>query len=156
MITKLILLLTLVSYSMVVSQSFMYIISLRQVQLKMQGPSYVELRKLLDIVMKANFKYVVYIALLCNLLLIVVLSGEPGSISFISAVVAFAALVIDTLITIKGSFPINSIINNWEPNSLPSDWQAYRSKWLQVFGYRQMANIVGFLSLLVGLVFNAR
>ena len=154
--TRILLLLTLVSYSIIVGQSYMYIIALKNVQNSMQANSYIELRKLLDAGFMANFKWVVYAALLTNLLLVISTIKNPGSLLFITAAIAFVALIIDTFLTVKGNLPINSLINGWSPENYPADWATYRTKWLNIFRYRQVANITGFISLLIGAVFGTK
>jgi len=156
MTTKIIILLTLLAYSMIVSQSFMYILALKNVQLHLDANSYTELRKLIDTAMRSSFKYVIYAALLGNLLLVISTAKNPGSLLFITAVIAFVALVADTLLTVKGSLPINDVINTWKPDNIPANWADYRAKWLAVFQYRQIANIAGFVSLVLGVVFGSK
>ena len=156
MTNKILLLLTLLAYSMVVSQSFMYLLSLKTVQLNLDAEAYTQVRKLIDSSMRANFKYVIYAALLATLLLAVLSAKNPGSLLFISSVIAFIALVLDVLIMMKGNLPINDVINTWTAGNIPADWTSYRDQWLQLFGYRQMASIVGFLSLLIGAVWGTK
>lgn len=156
MTLKIILLFTLHAYSMIVSQSFMYMLALKEVQFSLEANPYVELRKLIDTSMRSNFKYVIYAALLGNLLLLVSTAKNPGSLLFVVALIAFVALVVDTLLTVKGNLPINDIINTWEPGSAPTNWADYRAKWFAIFQYRQVANIIGFVSLLIGAVFGTK
>ena len=151
--TKLLLFLTLIAYSIIVAQSFMYIIALKDVQNRMGAGSYIELRKLLDNSFRANFKFAVYAALVFNLLLVVSTSKYTGSLLFISSLIAFIALITDTLLTVKGNLPINGLINTWTVQSYPENWVTYRAKWLQIFQYRQIANITGFTCLLAGTIF---
>ena len=153
---KIILLSTLLAYSIIVSQSFMYILALKNVQLNLEVSSYTELRKLIDTSMRSNFKYVIYAALLTNLLLVVSTIKNPGSLLFISATIAFVALIADTLLTVKGNLPINDIINTWSSDSYPTNWTDYRAKWFNIFQYRQIINIVGFVTLLIGAVFGSK
>lgn len=153
MITKITLLITLLAYSIIVSQSFMYILSLRRTQLNFSVNAYIEFRKLIDANMRKNFRYPVYASLLANLLLLLLTIQNPTSMIFITGAIAFIALVIDTLITVKGNLPVNDIINGWSVDNYPENWTDYRLKWLQLFQYRQIANISGFLSLLIGAVF---
>ncbi|MBA4057978.1 MAG: hypothetical protein C0490_24895, partial [Marivirga sp.] len=103
MITKIILLFALLSYSIIVSQSFMYILSLKYAQLNLTLRSYIELRKLLDASMRSKFRYAVYAALLTNLILVISAAKDPDSLLFIAAAIAFVALVLDTVITLKGN-----------------------------------------------------
>jgi hypothetical protein len=156
MTTKILLLSTLLAYSIIVSQSFMYILALKDVQLNLEAGPYTELRKLIDTAMRSNFKYVIYAALLANLLLVISTIKNPGSLLFITAAIAFAALIADTLLTVKGNLPVNDIINTWSSDNYPANWADYRAKWLRIFQYRQIANITGFISLLVGTVFGSK
>lgn len=151
--TKLLLFFTLITYSINVSQSFMYIIALKNVQTGMAAGPYIELRKLLDISFRTNFKFIVYAALLLNLVLVINSAKAPGSIFFISSLIAFIALVADVLLALKGNIPINNLINTWTINNYPGNWADYRTKWLKIFQYRQICNIAGFISLVAGTVF---
>ena len=156
MALKIILLFTVLAYSIIVSQSFMYILSLKQVHLGLNAASFTELRKLVDAGMSSNFKYVIYAALLANLALVAVTIKNPGSLLFITASIAFIALVIDTVLALKGNVPINAIISGWATDNYPVNWADYRAKWLHIFQYRQFANITGFVSLLIGTIFGSR
>ena len=153
---KTILFFALLSYSVIVSQSFMYILSLKNVQLALGGESYVELRQLIDANMKSTFGYVTYAALLSGLLLLIVNVKAPGSLAFITAAIALVALITDILLMLKGSMPLNEVINSWSPNDYPAGWTSIRQQWFDVLSYRQIANITGFISLLTGAVFGGK
>lgn len=155
MTVKIVLLLTLLAYAVIASQSFMYLLSSKYVQLKLNANAYIELRKLTDKSMRANFKYVIYAAIFANFLLVLLTIKMPGSMVFITAVIAFICLIADTILTVKGSLPVNAVINTWSVNNWPSDWTEFRTKWFTVFQYRQIANITGFASLVTGAVFGA-
>lgn len=156
MATKITLLVTILFYSVIVSQSFMYILSLKNTQLALGGGSYTELRQLIDANMRHNFKYVIYLTLFANLLLVILNSETPSGLMFITAAIALVALVIDVLLTLKGNVPVNDIINSWSIENYPDNWREVRDKWFTIFRYRQMATITGFLSLLAGVVFGGR
>lgn len=156
MTTRIIFFLTLLTYAIIVSQSFMYMLALKDVQLNLQAGPYTEVRKLIDSSMRGNFKYVIYAALLFSLLLVILNIKTPGSPVFIAASIAFIALVADTLLTVKGNLPINDIINAWTTDTIPANWADYRAKWFRIFQYRQIANITGFVSLLVAAVFGSK
>jgi hypothetical protein len=156
MTNKIILFLTLLSYSVIISQSFMYMLSLKNTQLALGGGSYTELRQLIDANMRGTFKYVLYAALLTNLLLVIVNIQRPSSMLFITAAIALLALIADILLTVKGSLPLNDIINNWSPEHFPDNWKEIRNDWFRVFRYRQVINIAGFISLLAGTAFGGK
>lgn len=156
MTSKIIFFITLIAYSIIVSQSFMYILSLKNVQLNLGASSYTEIRKLTDTAMRGNFKFVIYAALLANLLLVIVNIKNPGGIVFIAASIALVALIADVVLTLKGNLPVNDIINNWSADNIPSNWADYRTKWFNIFQYRQVASITGFISLLIAAVFGLK
>ncbi len=156
MYTKPILLLTILAYSVIVAQSYMYIIALKNVQHSMQAESYIELRKLLDVNFRANYKFAVYAALVTSLILVLINIKTPGSLLFITSAIAFVALIADVLLMMKGNMPINDLINTWTVDHYPPDWAVYRAKWLRFFFYREIATISGFISLLAGVVFGVK
>lgn len=153
MAAKIILLFTVLAYSMVVSQSFMYILALKNVQNNLDANAYTQLRKLIDASMRSYFKYVIYATLLGNLLLVISTVKNPGNVLFMAAAVALVALIADILLTLKGNLPINDIINTWSEGNIPDNWTDYRAKWFAVFQYRQIASIIGFVCLMIGVVF---
>lgn len=153
MTTKIVLLITLLAYSVIASQSFMYIISLKMVQVNLDAGAYAQVRKLTDASMRANFKYVIYTGLIATLLLVILTAKNPGGLLFVAALLAFLALVLDVVLMMKGNLPINDVINTWTADTIPADWASYRDKWFHIFRYRQAANVLGFLSLLAGAVF---
>jgi len=156
MATKIIFTITLLAYAMIASQAFMYMLSLKQVQLSLDANAYTEIRKLTDISMRASFKYVIYTALLANVLLVIATAKSQGSHVFIAATIALVALVAEILLTLKGNLPVNDIINTWAPDTIPANWAAVREKWFTIFQYRQIASITGFASLVIAALFGSK
>jgi uncharacterized membrane protein len=156
MTTKIIFAITLLAYAMIASQAFVYILSLKEVQLNLGANAYTEIRKLIDISMRASFKYVIYSALLANVLLVIATVKTPTSLVFITATIALLALVAEILLTLKGNLPINDAINKWSADNVPANWTSFRDKWFTIFQYRQIASITGFISLLIGAVFGIK
>jgi len=156
MTTKIIFAITLLVYAMIASQALMYILSLKQVQLNLGASSYIEIRKLIDISMRASFKYVIYAALLANVSLVIATIKTPSSLVFITATIALLALVVEIVLTLKGNLPINDVINTWSADNVPANWTSFREKWFTIFQYRQIASITGFISLLIGAVFGTK
>ena len=152
---KVIMLINLLAYSFIVSQSFSYIIALRNVQRNLQPGAYIEVRKLMDKNFQKKFRIVFYISLLTCTVLTILSSMNLTGLLFITSTTALAGLVIETILTLKGNMPINKVINTWTSDNYPVNWQDYRTKWLSIFAKRQVVNIIGFLSLLVGAVFGS-
>ena len=151
---KIIILINLILYSIVASQSFSYIISLTNVQQNMTATEYITFRKLTDKNFQLKFKPVIYAAVISNILLLIFRSNHFPDIVFITAALSLLALAADILIALKGNIPVNNIINRWTADHYPADWATYRAKWFQAFYKRQILNIAGFASVLVDAIFS--
>ncbi|MEO5683990.1 MAG: hypothetical protein ABIQ88_15215 [Chitinophagaceae bacterium] len=151
---KIILFLTLALYSAIASQSFSYIISLRDVQENMNAAAYIIFRKLTDKNFRSKFRFLLYAALAFNVLLVIICCSHSPGLLLGSAAISLAALVTDICIAVKGNMPINNIINTWTPDQYPDNWAGYRKSWMQFFCKRQAVNLIGFLSLLLGAIFS--
>jgi len=153
MLLQLVFFINLLLYSIIVSQSFMYMIALRNVQEQLNAAAYIQLRKLIDQNFLRKFKPVMYASLVSGLVLIVLCFIDGSEFFRIASVIAYLALLTDVALTVKGDLPINAIINSWSEENYPADWSSYRSKWLQYFSGRQAANIAGFVVLIATAVF---
>jgi hypothetical protein len=150
---KITLFITLMLYAFVISQSFFYILAMSNVLKNMQPATYIESRKLLDKSLRTSLSIVYYSALIASVALVAFCVINPTGVLFICSLVALAALIADLVLTIKGNRPINETINTWSASDYPANWKEYRSKWFMVYNIRQVANIIGFVSLLAGLIF---
>ena len=150
---KLVVFLYLLAYSFLVSQSFSYIISLTHVQKNLSVLSYIEFRQLTDKNFRAKFKWVFYAVLVVGPVAIWFTAGEPGGLLLTTVVLSYTLFGVDTIIMLKGNMPVNNAINTWSAENYPADWASQRNKWLYFFRLRQIMNIIGFLGLLIGVVF---
>ena len=150
---KITLFITLLLFAFVISQSFFYILAMSNVLKSMQPSTYIESRKLLDKSLRASLPVVYYLTLIASVALVAFCVINPSGVLFICSIIALAALLADLALTIKGSRPINETINTWSAADYPANWKEYRSKWFAIYNIRQVANIIGFVSLLAGLVF---
>jgi uncharacterized membrane protein len=144
---------TLMLYAVVISQSFFYLLAMSNVTKSMQPATYIESRQLLDRSLQHNLRIVYYLTLASSVLLVAFCVTNPSGLLFICAMIALVSLVADIALTLKGNVPLNKVINTWTTSDYPSNWQEYRSKWLSIYSLRQAANIIGFVSLLTGLIF---
>lgn len=150
---NIILFINLLLYAIIVSQPFTYVIALSNVQKNLSPVTYIEGRKLLDSNFRKKYTWVVYMVLLSNTLLSVLCSVQPDCLLFITSVIAWIALIIDVLLAVKGNMPINAAINSWTAGNYPRNWNEYRTKGFSIYTKRQVVSIIGFLSLLTGVVF---
>ena len=152
MIYKIIALIAALTYGVVVSQPFMYMLAFKTMQLNLGAESYLEVRKWTDKAMRANFKWILYIAVLTNIALLVHHWIDSALILFTFAAFSMLALVGEILLAVRGNVPINDVINTWSPGEIPADWAEYRDKWFRVFSYRTWLVVAGFTSLLISII----
>jgi hypothetical protein len=153
MVIKIILLFTVLLYSVIASQSISYIISLADVQRHMSVTEYISFRKRTDENFRSKFGAIVYAALIANAALVVACSFAASFFLLIGSIVSMLLLSADTFITVKYNLPINNTVNEWSAENYPADWSWYRQQWLAVFFKRQCLNLTGFVSLVAGAVF---
>lgn len=153
MYLKLLLFVNLVGFALIASQPLFYLLALSDSQKKLAAPAYIELRKLLDKTLKLRLKLLYYGTLLTAVLVTWFAVAASAPLQIVTASIALIALIVDIIIAIKRNVPINKIINNWDAAKYPRHWQLIRRKWFYFYTIRQVVGIIGFLSVLVGLVF---
>lgn len=153
---KLIELLYLVSYIIISSQLIYYLFVMSDALNLISIDNFMELRKAIDPIFKKRLSFVYYTCLGLNIVLLVIRRGELFSISYIALIIAFLCLVTDLLIAVKGNIPINNHITNYFRGSIEYNWQAMRKDWLHYITWRGIANFIGILSLIAGLLFDKK
>ena len=146
-------LLNLIGFAAIASQPLFYLLALTDSQKKLRAPAYIELRKLLDKNLRVKLKMLYYATLLTALLLTVLTFSAETPLRFVTACVALCALIADVVISLKRNVPINELINKWDADAYPRHWQLIRRKWFYFYQIRQAIGIIGFISLLIGVVF---
>lgn len=150
---RLAMLANLVVYAVVVSQPLAYLLFLTSAQRGLSAPAFIELRQRINQVMNRRVP-LVYGSALGTLLLVLGLSLASGNWhGLVTAGVALLCLVIDAVFMLRENVPINRVMDRWTTTAPPADWEHYRSRWFAVFAYRQVVLLIGFVSLLVGAVF---
>ena len=143
----------LITYSIVVSQPLAYLVFLERAQMGLSPTAYIELRQRINPVM-ARRVGMIYVSTLLTLSLLLGLSLREGaSLSVATSIVGLTCLLIDVFFMVRENLPINGVVDQWSATNYPADWEDYRTKWFAVFAYREAALLVGFVSTLIGAVF---
>ncbi len=150
---KITLFITVLLYAAVISQSIFYMLAMAKVMNGLSADAYIESRRLLDLNLRKNLTGLYYTTLASSIALVGFCITNPGGLLFFTAVVALIALIADLLLIVKGNLPLNAIIGTWTRSSYPADWNKYRNRWMTVYNKRQVANVIGFVSLIAGMVF---
>jgi hypothetical protein len=144
------LLASLVTYSVVASQPLCYLVVFGQAQRALSAPAYIELRQHVNAVMVRRVPVIYLSALIALAALLFIAARSGAGLILGTAALALACLVADAILMTRASVPINSVIDAWTVTEHPDDWQDHRARWFAIFGYRQVALLVGFGSLLLG------
>ena len=139
-------------YVIISSQLIYYLLVMSDALRLVSIDNFMELRKAIDPIFKKRLSYVYYTCLALNIVLLVMRRGDLFSLSYAALVVASLCLVTDLVIAVKGNIPVNNQISIYVSGSSEYDWQALRKDWLSYITYRGIANVIGTLSLLAGLV----
>ena len=150
---RLSMLVNLIAYSTIVSQPLFYIVALTSAQRASSGAAYVELRPRTPPVMSRRVPLLSGTPLVTVLALLVLSWRAQSWNVLITTIVGFLCLLVDVVLMLRENVPINGVIDRWSIPGFPEDWKAYRDRWFAIFGYRQVALLLGFVSLLGGAVF---
>jgi Domain of unknown function (DUF1772) len=69
---------------------------------------------------------------------------------------AILSLIVGLVITLGVHFPINDEIRDWSPLNVPADWEEVRRRWRTANLVRSVAAMVGFVLLVIPLVWGRR
>ncbi|MDP4217030.1 MAG: hypothetical protein Q8927_12590 [Bacteroidota bacterium] len=152
MALKIIQFLNLLAYGFVASQAMFYLLAMSKTQKSMRPASYTELRNLLDNNLQVTLRIVYYSTLLTSLVWFICTLPYSGFL-LVSSSIALGSFLIDMVLLLTGDMPINKIIQTWSPETYPADWEAYRNRWFFYYHRRQLADLLGFASLLAGACF---
>ena len=142
----------LFSYVIISSQLIYYLLVMSDALKLISIDNFMELRQAIDPIFKKRLSFVYYACLGLNMVLLVMRRGDLFSISYAALIVAFLCLVADLLIAVKGNIPVNNHIANYFRGSIEYNWQALRKDWLNYITWRGIANFIGILSLIVGML----
>ncbi len=151
-LTEILRILHLICYLVVVSQLLFYFTVMGAALRKASLEGFLELRKIIDTDLVKRIKIPYYICLLLSLLVVLATLPEYPRIIFLTALVALACLVIDTIIAIKFNVPLNKLTNQWPENPGNANWQDVRTRWLNMINYRAIFTTIGIISLIVGAI----
>lgn len=145
-------LVNLIAYGLVASQPAAYLVFLGTAQRALSAPAYVELRQRINPVMSRRLPVLYGVTLVTELVLLVLAQRMGAGIVVVTTALALLCLVADAYFMLRASVPINAVMDRWSTAAYPDDWESSRAQWFAVFRYRQVALLIGFVSLAVGAV----
>ena len=141
----------LLLYLVVVSQGIFYLFAASKAFSGVSIHAYAEVRNSIDQVIEWPLKFVYPATLLLGLVVVLFSMKAPGSLVFITTVIAFVCVVVDVALAVKFNMPINEQFHAYNLGMQGIDWESLRQRWLQFIEYRAVVQVVGFMALLVGM-----
>jgi hypothetical protein len=143
---------SLIAYSLVVSQPLFYLVALGRAQRQLSAAAYIELRQRINPVMTKRLP-MIYLSALATGLLVLGLAWRARDWTRVAAAsIALVCLILDVVFMMRENVPINGAMDRWSVTNYPADWESYRTKWFEIFAYREVLLLIGFFALLVGAV----
>jgi uncharacterized membrane protein len=78
---------------------------------------------------------------------------QKNSAGFYLHINAFALTVIALLVTLLVEVPIVNRIKQWQPETIPQDWEAIRNRWVKFHVFRTFASLLSFASFAASVLF---
>lgn len=150
---RVVLLSNLLAWSLVACQPLFYLVALSSAQRALSAPAYIELRQRINPLMMRRLPGLYGLALLTTPALLALAWSDGEQVVAITAAIGLLCLVLDLVLMLRVSVPINRRMDGWSIASHPADWSADRSKWFTIFGYRQVVLLTGFAGALAGAAF---
>ncbi|MCE7058546.1 hypothetical protein [Dyadobacter sp. CY343] len=145
----------IVLYFFIAAQGAFYHFGFGKALYQIPSEHFIELRKVVDPVVRSKFK-VLYLSALAVMFLWFLLSDKTaGFWSYGFVLIAFVLLIADMVLILKFSEPVNELINSDLLNT-EKEYSNARSEWLKFIFIRGYLSLAGFSMLIVHLAFKPR
>lgn len=72
--------------------------------------------------------------------------------AFVLSLLGLLCFVVDMGLTLRGNVPINKLVQSWDVDAPPEDWQDHRDRWERLHSQRTLFAVSGFALLLASIV----
>jgi MFS superfamily sulfate permease-like transporter len=141
----LILLLTLICLGFYGGTGFFMVIGGNPAIMKMSSATFAEYWQHTDFYMAARMRIFGPVTVLLTIFSVFVLYRKYSRTSFMFITLALFILIIDLISAITENFPLNTIIQGWDLNNLPSNVQEVKFKVVTAFWIRSVCMMTAFL-----------
>ena len=142
-------------FCVIAGQAFFYFIGGTAALKNVSATAFIEQRKAIDAEIAPYLKVIYPLTIVISVAMLALLRQQIGSALFVLSAIACLLVIIDLVIAIKGSIPLNQLINTWSLDAYPGNWHVVRDQWLTYLNYRQFCGITGLLCLLVGIIWKS-
>ena len=121
---------------------------------KVSGPAFLEYHHAVDRYMAVWARALAQLQLALSLLLLVLECQQWQTIPYWCRVIALGFVISSVVVAVTGNVPLNTIMNSWSAEQLPSNWFSIRSQWLAYHRLRAWFSVAAFVFFSVSLLLN--
>ncbi|MBB6108554.1 protein of unknown function [Mucilaginibacter lappiensis] len=148
MYTEKIRLLQLLVVIIIASQGIFYFIGCAEAMKHLTVPVFADYRKALDSFIAGRLRVLYYIALALGITVLMLSRQQMNGLVFLCTLVATLCIVVDVLIALKGSIPINNRFNQYPAGGV-SDWRGLQLTWVKLILIRGAFSFTALVALLI-------
>ncbi|MCF2491196.1 hypothetical protein [Dyadobacter sp. CY347] len=142
-------------YFFIAAQGAFYHFGFGKALYNIPSEDFMELRKAVDPIVRGRFKMLYLSALAMMFIWFLMSDKNAGFLSYAPVLLAFLFLVVDMVLILKFSEPVNTLINS-DMLDTEAEFIGVRAEWLKFILIRGYLSIAGFLLLMIHLVFKIR
>lgn len=139
----------LLIYLFIASQGMFYLLGINRALLNISIPAFVEQRKSIDAVIGNPLRFLYCSAVAIGLSILCYTYKRPESFIFLSVALSLICILVDMMLAIRKSIPLNKLINAYPTNH---DMETIRKEWVTWISIRGAIAIAGLFILLSGFV----
>ena len=148
MYTEKIRLLQLLVVIIIASQGIFYFIGCAEAMKHLTVPVFADYRKALDSVIAGRLRILYYSALILGITVLILSRQHMSGLVFICTLVATICILVDVLLALKESIPINAQFNQYPAGDV-SDWRSLQLSWVKLIVIRGVFSSTALVALLV-------
>jgi len=116
---------------------------------KISGPTFIEMHRPIDLLMRSVGPIVFTIMLSLYSLLAILFFIEKSKIKGFLILAAILLLLGNTFVAFQGNRPLNDLFLTWTPTTIPNNWSTLRDEWFSYHVYRNFINVIQLFCILL-------
>ncbi|MDQ7947558.1 MAG: hypothetical protein REI78_06475 [Pedobacter sp.] len=133
----------------IASQGIFYLLGGASAAKSMSITTFSAFRNAIDQVIASRLRILYYAALVLGLVVLFLLRKEMSGPTFILSLVALLMVMVDIVLALKISLPINKAFHSYPNGHDAATWKNLQFSWIRMIVYRGICAIIALLALLL-------
>jgi hypothetical protein len=131
---------------LIASQGIFYMLALAEAMKTISVPTFAETRKAIDFVITNRLRFLYYSCLLAGIVILFLSKEDMTGKVFICTLIATLLILVDVLMALKGSIPINNAFQHYPNGNV--NWSELQMRWLRLIVIRGVLSAIALGALL--------